>query len=105
MWGVHGVDEDEKVSPQPFDVDVVLEIDLQRAGKSDQLDDTVNYAQLHEQIVSIVRTTNYNLLERLADHLCDCILSDKRVQGAKVTIAKPNKLNGATPCVTLTRHR
>ena len=42
--GVHGVLPEEQSRPQPFEVDVELEVDLAPAGQSDDLDDTVDYS-------------------------------------------------------------
>ena len=45
----HGVLPEEKITPQPFIVDLDLEADLSGAGASDRLADTVNYATIAAQ--------------------------------------------------------
>ncbi len=104
-FGRHGADRGEKNVPQPFDVDVTLELDLQSARVSDALGDTLDYAALHAAIVRIVATTSCDLLERLAQHVLDCIFRDGRVLRAEVRVAKPRLLAGATPSVTLRQVR
>jgi 7,8-dihydroneopterin aldolase/epimerase/oxygenase len=101
VFGRHGANPGEKDVPQPFDVDVWLDIDLRAARHSDALADTVDYDALHRSIVGIVRDRSYDLLERLGQDLIDTILADARVTQATVRIAKPNLLGGATPVVTL----
>lgn len=103
--GRHGADPGERDRTQPFHIDVVLDIDLTKASKSDALKDTVNYAELYREIVEIVETHSYELLERLAGEVATTILRESRVQCASVTIAKPRLLDGATPSVTLVRSR
>ena len=63
--GVHGVLPEEQARPQPFEVDVELVVDLEAAGSSDALDDTVDYSAVSESISRVVRTEQYQLLERL----------------------------------------
>ncbi|HZY95542.1 MAG TPA: dihydroneopterin aldolase [Candidatus Cybelea sp.] len=102
-YGRHGADPGERRDIQPFDVDVIAEIDLRSAAACDRLSDTVDYAALHARFVQIVATTSYALLERLAADLLDALFEDRRVARAEVTVAKPAILDGATPSVTLDR--
>lgn len=104
-YGRHGVAAGERERPQAFDVAVSLELDLERARRSDELGDTADYARLHERIVAIVGGTSFALIERLAGEILDAALADPRVTRASVTVAKPGILNGATPSVTLVRER
>lgn len=100
-FGRHGADVGEKDVPQPFDVDVALELDLSAARVSDALADTLDYSTLHATIVRIVRERSYDLIERLGADILAAILADARVLRASVRIAKPGLLAGATPAVTL----
>lgn len=100
-FGRHGADAGEKDVPQPFDIDVSLDIDLTAARVSDALADTLDYSTLHATIVRIVRERSYDLLERLGADLLAAMLVDARVLRATVRIAKPGLLAGATPAVTL----
>ena len=104
-FGRHGADAGEKDVPQPFDVDVLLDVDLAAARRSDALAETIDYAALHAAIVEVVATTSYALLERIGQDVLDRILSDPRVTRAEVRIGKPRILAGATPVVTLRQAR
>src|SRR5262249_57186124 len=64
--GVHGVLPEEQTRPQPFEVDVELHVDLEKAGESDALDDTVDYSAVAEAVSRVVASERYQLLERLA---------------------------------------
>jgi 7,8-dihydroneopterin aldolase/epimerase/oxygenase len=105
VYGRHGANPGERDLTQPFDIEIVTELDLRVAQVSDDLADTLDYAALHQRIVEIVRTRSYALLERLAGDLLDAIFDDARVIRAQVTIEKPAILDGATPGVTLARER
>jgi FolB domain-containing protein len=87
----------------PLELSVELVIDLSRPGQTDDVEDTVNYSTLHQSIVSVVQTKSRHLIEKLAEDVIEVILEDKRVKQATVSIAKPDRLAGATPSVTLVR--
>ncbi len=86
--GVHGVLPEEQSRPQPFEVDVELEVDLTRAGESDALDDTVDYAAVSEAVSRVVRSERHQLLERLAARIAEVCRVDERVTGVAVTVRK-----------------
>lgn len=104
-FGRHGANPGEKNVPQPFDIDVSLDVDLATARASDRLAETVDYDALHSAIVALVRTTSYDLLERIGQDILDRIFTDARVTRAEVRIGKPRLLAGATPVVTLRQSR
>ena len=88
--GVHGVLPEEQARPQPFEVDVELEVDVTKAGASDDLDDTVDYAAVSEAIARVVSSERYHLLERLATRIGEVCCADTRVTGVTVTVRKLN---------------
>jgi dihydroneopterin aldolase len=101
--GRHGAYDGEREAEQPFDLDVLLDMDLRDAQTSDELGDTIDYDALHQRLIAIVASTSFALLERLASELLEAIFTDTRVARAEVSIAKPGKLEGATPSITLVR--
>jgi dihydroneopterin aldolase len=103
--GRHGADPGERQREQPFDIDLAVELDASAAELSDELAGTLDYAALHRRLVTIVASTSFALLERLARALLDAVFEDERVLFAQLTIAKPEILAGATPSVTLERRR
>lgn len=102
-FGRHGANPGERDSEQPFDIDIRVEMDLSAAASSDELGDTLNYAELHQRVIGIVQSTSFLLLERLAAQVLHEIFRDPRVARAQVHIAKPQLLDGATPGVRLSR--
>ncbi len=101
--GKHGAYAEEREREQPFDIDLELELDLERAAHSDDLADTVNYASVRDTVARVVRGHSFQLLERLADAILYEVFADARIRGARVSIAKPEILDGATPVVILRR--
>jgi dihydroneopterin aldolase len=86
--GVHGVLPEEQVRPQPFRVDVELLVDVTAAGKSDELEDTVDYAAVSEAVSRVVTSEQYRLLERLATRIAEVCRADTRVVGVVVEVRK-----------------
>ena len=101
--GRHGADPGERDAPQPFEVTIVIETDLDPGASSDDLKQTVDYSVLRDRAVQIVESTSFRLIERLASEIAHAALEDPRVAHVEVTIAKPGILPGATPSVPLRR--
>ncbi len=86
--GVHGVLPEEQTRPQPFEVDIELTVDLEAAGDSDALEDTVDYAAVAEAVSRVVSSERYQLLERLATRIAEVCSVDERVTAVAVTVRK-----------------
>jgi dihydroneopterin aldolase len=89
---LHGVLASEKVDPQPFEVDLVLHVDLDDVARTDALGDTVDYRGMHELVDSIVMGPSFNLIEGLAGAIARAVLAgtDPRLVGAvEVRVRKP----------------
>ncbi len=86
----HGVLATEKVVPQTFKLDLDLFLDLRAAGMSDDLKDTVSYAEVFEQVRKIVENESYDLLEALAENIAASLLFCYPLQGVEITIYKPD---------------
>lgn len=87
--GRHGVLAEEQQHGQMFVLDVVAEVDLEAARRSDALADTIDYAALVTRLSAAVSATRFDLIEALAGHLCDLVLADARVAAVEVRVAKP----------------
>ncbi|MGV1007619.1 MAG: 2-amino-4-hydroxy-6-hydroxymethyldihydropteridine diphosphokinase [Dermatophilaceae bacterium] len=92
--GYHGVLAVERSTGQRFVVDVSIEADLRRAGASDQLRDTVDYATVAPRIVAHIEGEAYDLIERLADVIASDLLTSELVVAVEVTVHKPQAPTG-----------
>lgn len=86
----HGVFEEERRTGQVFVIDAVVYLDLTAASQSDDLDRTVHYGVLAEQIVAAVESDPVDLIETVAERVAALALSFPAAQRARVTIHKPN---------------
>lgn len=86
----HGVFDHEKVSPQRFEVDAELFIDLQPAGLEDDLARTLDYGRVYETVRTIVESTTFNLIEALAEAIAHELLSDfPALEEVVIRVRKP----------------
>ncbi|MEK5271655.1 dihydroneopterin aldolase [Aeribacillus sp. FSL K6-8394] len=91
FWGYHGVYPEENKLGQRFRVDVILETDLKQAGKTDELDDTVNYAKVYTICKEIVEGKPYKLIEAVAENLASELLKEfSTVLYCTVKVVKPD---------------
>ena len=86
---VHGVLEKEWNAPQTFTVDLLLWVDTDRAALSDDIADTVSYAEIAEKAHAILAGPSVRLIETLGHKIADAALEDSRVRGVEVIVHKP----------------
>ena len=87
----HGVMDHETEVGQRFVIDLELYSDLTEPSRSDQLSDTVSYANVVTTAVAAFKNTNYKLLERAAGAVADAILAAfPRIRSVNVTVHKPH---------------
>jgi dihydroneopterin aldolase len=90
-FGYHGVLPHEAVEGQEFIVDLLISIDLQAASLSDDLADTVNYAELAQIVHENIVGERVQLIERLAGRIADEIKSTyQQITAVSVTVHKPH---------------
>ena len=90
--GRHGVLPHEKVNPQPFEVDLVLHLDLADAAATDDLGATVDYANLFDLVRAIAEGRSFDLIEALAGAIASAVLAatgPDRVSSVEVRVRKP----------------
>lgn len=88
LMGVHGVNDFEKVRPQPFEVDVDLHVDVRDAGASDDLEHSVSYSAAADRVARVVTEERWELLERLATRIAEELLVFSRVERVEVVVRK-----------------
>jgi len=89
FYAYHGVSEGERRIGAPYEVDVDLYLDLSRAGKSDNLEHTVDYQAVYETVEFIILEKRYYLLEALAERIAAGILTRFHPARVVVRVRKP----------------
>lgn len=90
FFGYHGVLPAEAELGQKFFVDMALELDLEAAGKTDSVEETVSYAEVFERVQYHFEKKRYALLEALAAAIVSDVLDKfSLVQAVNITVRKP----------------
>ncbi|TRY31994.1 dihydroneopterin aldolase [Aliiglaciecola sp. M165] len=98
-----GVYDWEREAKQALVVDIELSLPLSKAAKSDDVNDTIDYAALASQIEKLADDSSFELLEALANHLIEHCFTYPDVAKVKIAITKPHILPNAN-AVTVQMH-
>ena len=87
----HGVNPDEKINKQRFIIDCKIYIKEKQAFFFDNLDKTVNYAQVCKNIKETVEDHSFNLIEKLSEEISKSLfLRFEDIYKLKLTVKKPD---------------
>ncbi|MES2547269.1 MAG: dihydroneopterin aldolase [Pseudomonadota bacterium] len=89
-----GVPAWERMVPQTVILDIDIGYDLKPAGQSDAISDTIDYGAIVMRIHETLHTHSFQLVEALAEHLCQLIFNEFGAHSAKIKVAKPAILPG-----------
>lgn len=91
LFGYIGVFEHEKKNGQTFYVNIELDVDLKPAGRSDELAQTVSYAEVFSLAEQVMEEARCDLIETYAERLADEIFSYfNLVEGVSIEVRKPD---------------
>ncbi|MDP2852429.1 MAG: dihydroneopterin aldolase [Gallionella sp.] len=101
-----GINENERREKQDVVINLTLYTDLHKAGKSDRIEDTVDYRALKKRVLSMVVGSRYLLVEALAEAVAELCLDQHGVRQVDVCVEKPLALRFArSVAVEITRKR
>ena len=101
-----GIYPEERREKQDIVINVEMHCDLRKAGRSDDLNDTVNYKAVKKAVLKLVEESGFQLIESLAESIADLALADDKIQQVVVTIDKPGALRFAkSSAVEIVRSR
>lgn len=83
-----GVLPEEKQKKQSLMITVKLYLDLSKAGKSDALSDTIDYAKVAQKIHQISQIRHYDLVESLGEEIASLFLKEYPISAIDVKIEK-----------------
>lgn len=87
-YGYTGFLPEEQILGQWFEVDVTLWLDLCKAGKTDALEDTLDYRNAIATVQQLVKVAKYALVERLAEAIATSLLELEGVEQVRVKLSK-----------------
>jgi dihydroneopterin aldolase len=87
-YGYVGLLPEENVLGQWFEVDTTLWVDFKAATKNDQIADTYDYRAAINTIETLIQTSKFALIERLAGAIADELLTNPKVQKLRLIVRK-----------------
>lgn len=91
FYGYHGVFPEETKLGRWFKVDLIVEADLAKAGKSDELEDSINYGELYEVCKGVVEGKPFKLVEAVAEEIASELLNKfSSIEKCTVKVYKPD---------------
>jgi dihydroneopterin aldolase len=95
VFSLIGVYDWERVATQRLLVDVTLYTDLSKAAESDNVNDTLNYADVANCIELAAKTSEFALIEALANEMMNAIFAQFPVAKISLKLSKPDILTNA----------
>ena len=90
-----GINDEERQNRQDVLINITLSADLSAAGRSDNIEDAVNYRTITKQVIERVESSSFFLVEKMAAEIAAICLADPRVERARVRVEKPGALRFA----------
>ncbi len=99
-----GLYPEERAHPRPIYLNVSLFLNTRKAAQTDNIHYTVDYDKAVDRILSILKESQFKLLEALADSIAVQLLDVFPIQKISITIEKPNFVpNTRSVAVEITR--
>ena len=95
LRGIVGLNEWERQNKQDILINLTLYLDSRAAGRSDRVEDTLNYRTVTKAIIRLVEGSSFFLVEALAEAIAGLAVAEFGVARARVRVEKPGALRFA----------
>ena len=92
---VIGVFDWEREIKQEVVIDLEMGADIQRASETDRLEDTLDYKSVAKRVIGFVETSEFQLVETLAERVAGIILNEFNVPWLRLRLNKQGAVRGA----------
>ena len=93
-----GIYDWEKNFEREILINITIDIPNSKSLDTDQIQDTVDYEVIYNQIKNLVKTKKFNLIEKLAQEIVDLIMEDLRIKAISIEIDKINIFEDVKSC-------
>lgn len=90
-----GIYDWERQIRQTISIDLEMGTDIRKAAKTETIDDTLDYKAVATRLVQFVGESHFLLVETLAEHIADLVLSEFQVPWLRLTLSKPGAVRGS----------
>ena len=92
---VIGIYDWERRVKQTISLDIEMAADIRKAAASDNIEDTLNYKAVAKRVIAFVEASEYQLVETLAEKICEIILQEFPVPWVRLKLNKQGALRGS----------
>jgi len=92
---VIGVYDWEREVRQLISINLEMNFNTKKAGRSDRIEDALNYKNISKCIIELTESSKSKLIESLAQKIAKTVLSEFPVSSVIVTVEKPGALRGS----------
>jgi 7,8-dihydroneopterin aldolase/epimerase/oxygenase len=85
----------ERCVKQTVILDLEMHWDIQKASKTDDIQDTLDYKKVAQTIEDYVDHSHFQLIEALAEAIANLVMETFHIEKIKVTVIKPAALSNA----------
>ena len=90
IYAKHGVYMEENILGQQFLVSVYIDLDLSRAGQTDDLQYTIDYGTICHFVTNYMQSHTFKLIEAAAEHLAEeLLLKYGQMKKVRIKVKKP----------------
>ena len=90
-----GFIEWERRIKQTVVIDLELPVDCRRASQTDEVADTLDYKKVAKRVIAFVETSEFKLVETLAQRLALLVLAEFDLEWVRLSINKPGAIRGS----------
>lgn len=90
-----GIYERERNIKQTISIDLELGADIAKAAKHDNIEDTLNYKELSKRVEAYISSSEFQLVETLAERIAQLILDEFDVPWLELTLHKVGALSNS----------
>ncbi len=91
-----GIYDWERTTRQRVVLDLEMSADIARAAQTEDVESTLNYKTLSDTLINFIENSEFQLVETMAESICEIIRKDFGVQWVKLKLHKPDALAGDT---------
>ena len=101
-----GIYDWERQVRQTVLIDLELAADIRKAALTDSIDDTLNYKRVAKRILAFVESSQFHLVETLAEHVAMLVLDEFGISWVRIILSKPGAVRSSRDVgVSLERDR
>lgn len=90
-----GIYDWEREIKQIVCINLEMGADIRKAARTDSIQDTLDYKAVAKRIISFVETSEFQLVETMAEKITEIVMIEFHVRWVKLRVAKPGAITGA----------